>query len=281
MNKTLQRLHDLFRTILIMGRLPVVKRLKRDIITTWFSVFLLKRYDSKNKTAKITGFKVKFLDYPALSYLFHEIFLGHEYYFVAGSDGPHIIDCGSNIGMSVLYFKMLYPKARIEAFEPGNETYSCLEENVRNNFPDSVVTHKAALSNREGTIDFYYDPDNPGSLLMSTRKERMPKEKQQVNANLLSKYVKEKVDLLKIDIEGAELEVVKELIDAGKLGLVEQMVIEYHHHIRGEADVFSGMLNLLEDAGFGYQIEGHLGRPLRREQVQDILIYAYRKKPGA
>ena len=275
-----QRLYDLFRTILTINQLSLEKTLKRKIMATWFRVFLFKRYDHRNKVADIVGFKVKFLDYSALSYLFREIFLGHEYYFVAKKDTPLIVDCGSNIGMSVLYFKMLYPDSRIEAFEPGKETYSSLEENIRNNHLNSVVTRNGALSNREGVIDFYYDQDNTGSLIMSTRKERMPKQKQSVDALLLSKYMDEEVDFLKIDIEGAETEVVEELIKAGKLDLVDQMVIEYHHHIPGESDVFSGMLRLLEDAGFGYQIEGRLDRPLRGEQVQDILIYAYKRKPG-
>ncbi len=105
----------------------------------------------------------------------------------------------------------------------------------------------------------------------------MPKEMRRVEASILSNYVNEKVDFLKIDVEGAEREVLKELIDAGKLGFVEQMVIEYHHHIRGEVDAFSGMLKLLEDAQFGYHIEGHPGRPRLRGQIQDILIYTYKK----
>ena len=79
------------------------------------------------------------------------------------------------------------------------------------------------------------------------------------------------------DIEGAELEVIEELSNTRKLCFIKQMVIEYHHHIVGESDVFSKMLKLLEDAGFGYQIESQLCKPLIREQFQDILVYAYRK----
>ena len=275
--KWMQRLYDLTGALLLIDQLSLDRGLRRKILATWFKVFLFKKYDSVNKIADIAGFKTKFLDYPALSYLFREIFLGHEYYFTTKRDDPFIIDCGSNIGMSVLYFKMLYPEAHIEAFEPGEESYSCLEENVRSNLLSSIVTHEAALSNREGAMDFYYDPDNPGSLHMSTRRERMPKEMRRVDARILSNYINEKVDFLKIDVEGAETEVIKELIDSGKPGFVEQMVIEYHHHIQAEADTFSEMLSLLEDARFGYQIEAHPGKPLSRGQVQDILIYAYKK----
>ena len=54
--------------------------------------------------------------------------------------------------------------------------------------------HKAALSNKEGTIDFYYDKDNVGALRMSTNQGRMPKQRRSVEASLLSKYINEEVN---------------------------------------------------------------------------------------
>ena len=77
---------------------------------------------------------------------------------------------------------MLYPNAIIEGFEPEKETFLCLQENIKNNSLKDVKLHKVALSNKEGKIDFFSDPETPGSLIMSTMKERMPKEKQSVNA---------------------------------------------------------------------------------------------------
>jgi FkbM family methyltransferase len=281
MKRPFQETPLLIRTLISINRLEIEKSLKRKIMLTWFKVFFLKRYDSKNRIANILGFKLKFLSCLELSFLFREIFLDNEYYFVCGNDSPYIIDCGSNIGMSILYFKVLYPHSRIVAFEPGEETYSCLEENVKNNRLNSVALHKAALSSKEGTIELYYDQDNVSSLRTSTKKERMPKQRRTVEAMLLSKYIHEDVDFLKIDIEGSELEVIEELSNAKKLRYVKQMVIEYHHHIARESDVFSRMLMLLEDAGFGYQIESFLRRPFAREQFQDIMVYAYRKKSTA
>ena len=283
MRRATQDIYYLIITLVRINRLEVEKSLKSKIRAAFLNVFFLKKYYSKNRIANIVGFKVKFLSYRLLSILFKEIFIDNAYYFVAETDSPYIIDCGSNTGMSVLYFKMLYPDSRIVAFEPGDETYFCLEENVENNLLNSVDTHKAALSNKEGDIEFYYDPDDAGSISMSTKPEKISKQIRQrraVKASLLSKHIEEEVDFLKIDIEGAELEVIEELSNAKKLSYVKQMVIEYHHHLAREPYVFSRMLRLLEDAGFGYQIKykGHLGRPLIREQYQDIQIYAYRKK---
>ncbi len=278
----MRQLYNLTKTLVKVHRLEIDKRLKSKIRETWLKVFFLNRYDSTNRSATIVGFEMRFLDYGLLSYLYNEIFLGNEYFFTAENDHPYIIDCGSNIGMSVFYFKMLYPHSRILAFEPGEEAFVCLEENVKNNhLLDSVEVHKAALLNKEGTVDFFYDSGSLGSLVMSTKQERWPKQRRSVEATPLSKHIGEEVDFLKIDIEGAELEVIEELSNSGKLSYVKQMIIEYHHHIIRESDDFSRVLSVLEDSGFGYQIGSHLGRPFKREQFQNILVYAYRKKKTA
>jgi FkbM family methyltransferase len=277
MKISIRKIYSLILLLVKFNRLEIEKGLKSKIRATWFKVFILKRYDSQNRIANIVGFNVNYLNYRALVSLFIELFLGYEYYFVSKNDNPYIIDCGSNIGMSIFYFKMLYPNSQILGFEPEEETFSCLEKNVKNNFMNSVVIHKVALSNKEGIIDFYYDPENVGSLNMSTKQKKMSKQNQKVKAILLSKHINKDVDFLKIDIEGSELEVLEELSNAGKLNYVSQMVIEYHHHIESESDIFSRMLRILEDAGYGYQIESHPGWPIMRQQYQDILIYGYRK----
>jgi len=225
----------------------------------------------------IVGYRVKFCRYRTFSRLFKAIFLNQIYHFVTDKANPFIIDCGSNIGMSVLYFKMIYPDSEILAFEPDREAYSCLETNVRLNELKSIETIKKAISNKEGRIDFWFDQENPGSLRGSIIRERMPKQRQEVEAACLSKYIDREVDFLKTDVEGAERDIIEELSNERKLHYIKQMIIEYHHHIVKDTDVFSRILRILEDAGFGYQIESGLKRPLKRQRFQDILIYAYQK----
>jgi FkbM family methyltransferase len=274
----IQKSYHLIKVMASFYKLELDKDLKSRIKSTLLRVFILRRYDSKNKTANIAGFKTRFIDFWEFRFLFKEIFLNNEYYFTAENADPFIIDCGSNIGMSVLYFKMLYPNSRIIAFEPGQETFSCLADNVKNNQLDSVTLHKAVVSNKEGLTDFYVSPDNTNSLIMSTKLGRMLNQKQTVQATILSKYIDQEVDFLKMDIEGAELEVIEELSKTKKLSLIKYMVIEYHHHIEKDSDVLSKMLILLESAGFGYQINSHTPKPHISRQFQDIMIYAYQKK---
>jgi hypothetical protein len=98
-----------------------------------------------------------------------------------------------------------------------------------------------------------------------------------VEAVRLSEFVREEVDFLKMDIEGAEAEVLEELAEADKLRLVREMVIEYHHHIDPGEDHLGATLRLLEQNGFGYEIAAYPERPMRRERFLDLLVYAYRK----
>jgi FkbM family methyltransferase len=69
-----------------------------------------------------------------------------------------ILDCGANIGMATLFFKWLYPNARIDAFEPDPKTFQLLENNVKQNHLTNVATHNCALWDIDGKIDFFVDP---------------------------------------------------------------------------------------------------------------------------
>ena len=71
--------------------------------------------------------------------------------------------------------------------------------------------------------------------------------------------------------------VLEDLFQEGKLSYIKNMAIEYHHHTVEDEDKLSKIFKLLEDAGFGYQIEGVLKRPFKDRRFQDILIYAYQK----
>ncbi len=60
----------------------------------------------------------------------NEIFVEEVYRFQSDTNTPLIIDCGSNIGLSIIYFKRLFPEAKIIGFEPDNEIFKILENNI-------------------------------------------------------------------------------------------------------------------------------------------------------
>lgn len=209
--------------------------------------------------------------------LFEEIYVGQPYAFSAPHNDPVILDCGSNIGISVLFFKKIFPSARILAFEPDPATFALLQKNIDANTLPNVIAHQIALSDQDGEITFYNDPSSPGNLCMSIDPNRMSKASVTVPTKRLSSFIDREIDYAKIDVEGAEHMVMDDLISSGKLLRIKQLFIEYHHHIKDNEDRLGGMLKALEDHGFGYQLATANNVPQTARHFQDVLIYAYRK----
>ena len=186
-----------------------------------------------------------------------------------------IIDCGSNIGVSILFFKRRMPEATIVGFEPDPDTYKLLLRNLEQNAITGATVHNAAVCETSGEIAFYADASTPGSLQMSIDKDRVIHAKE-INARAvqLSSFVDGPVDLMKIDVEGAEYGVLRELASASRLDSVNAILMEYHHHIRPDEDRLSHLLKLLEDNSFGY----HVAATLDHCPFQDIQIRAYNKR---
>ncbi len=268
----------LVTTIDRINQLSVDNHFKNNLRKIYFFRIFLKRYDSKNKSIRLGNYEVKYCTYDNFIYIFNEIFIKGAYYFVTEKTNSLIIDCGSNIGLSVLYFKIMYPNSDLIAFEPDEEAFACLKSNIQRNQLKSVKIFKKAISDTDGEIALFYDKEKPGTLNISTVQQRLPKDKKMVEAIRLSKFIDREIDFLKMDVEGAEQRILEELIKENKLRYIKQMVIEYHHHIQKEKDAFSQILKLLEKAKFGYQIEGNFDRPFKSKQFQDILIFAYQKK---
>jgi FkbM family methyltransferase len=249
---------------------------RRRLLLTYLRTLFLPRYGSEKGVCDIAGYKMRYCNYASFLYLFRELFLNGEYYFISGTDKPFILDCGSNIGMSVLYFKARFPNAEIIAFEPDADAFACLEENVLLNSFKGVSVNNKAVSGKDGTVDFWRAIEKNGSL-GNTMYANSFKRKVTVESAKLSNYVDRKVDFLKLDVEGAEREVIEDLANSGKLKMIERMFIEYHLHMSEAHDAFSKLLGILEASGFGYQLGAVLERPFRGEQFQALHIYAYNK----
>jgi hypothetical protein len=134
------------------------------------------------------------------------------------------------------------------------------------------------------TVDFFVDPENPVSLGSSTIRNRSPKGKTSVQQVKLSSFIDRELHFLKLDVEGAEDAVLHDLVTSGAIGKIDQMVVEYHHHIDKDEDEFSDFLGKLEESGFGYQISTSYpfdARVRRGNTFQDVQVYAYRKTPKA
>lgn len=227
-------------------------------------------------SAEILNFKVTG-NSVALEWLFDEIFAQKCYLFHTTSPEPFIIDCGSNIGMSILFFKTLYPHAHIIGFEPDKQTFKILQENIENNHLDHVALYNQAVYSQNTNLTFFYNPDfiaDPCQSLYSD--QRGPR--YTVEAVKISSFIHDTVDCLKIDVEGAEMHVMDDLVQNNKLHYVHQLIIEYHHFLQPkEKDhSLSKLFSYLDANGFEYQIAADYAAHKGRTN-QSLLVYAFQK----
>ena len=146
----------------------------------------------------------RFIDSESFINQFIEIYRNDILSFNTDRSNPLVLDCGSNVGVSVCYFKSIFPSSKIIAFEPDLEIFSVLEHNTRCFDPSELEIHNKAVWTEETKLSFQSDGADGGRLLNHG--------KQSVCAVKLSDYLQTKVDMLKIDIEGAENQVIPNLL---------------------------------------------------------------------
>lgn len=209
------------------------------------------------------------VDSSTWKYLFKEIFLEEVYYFSSARSQPRIVDCGSNIGFSALYFKFLYPKSKILCFEASKQTFDKLQKTLKRNAINDVRAVQVALANHDDSgVNFYRNStgdDDLGSALYSMGAGGV----ETVNTRRLSSYISEEIDYLKLDVEGAETEVFDDLVSSGKLSLINRGSIEFHLNNRNPSNDMGKILRHLTDNGFVYRIRSCsiMGEPWRSTQA--------------
>jgi FkbM family methyltransferase len=226
----------------------------------------------------ILGKPFAFVDSASFCFIYNEIFNTEIYKFNCQCHNPYIIDAGANIGLSVVYFKKLFPESEIVAFEPDPAVFDVLASNIRSfGFKDVTIIRKA-LWKTESEIDFYSEGADAGRLIeFSDFVQKTP-----VKTEQLRTYLSKKVDFLKIDIEGAETVVLNNCADL--LHHVERIFVEYHSFVGRDQDLHE-LLLILSKAGFRYIIQ-HIGvysrnpfAQLNKDMGMDnqLNIFAYRK----
>jgi FkbM family methyltransferase len=178
-----------------------------------------------------------------------EIFEKEIYKIAFQTPTPLIIDCGANIGISVLYFKALAPQAKIIAYEPDTANFELLQKNTQH--LKNVQNVKAAVWINEHDLQFE-DVGAQGSKISTGNTAHGISLKIVKAVRLRTLLQNEAVDLLKIDIEGAEYEVIKDCKDA--LSNVKNIFLEYHGTFNKQQQLLE-LLQIVNDAGFDYYID--------------------------
>lgn len=228
---------------------------------------------------RIFGSTVRFGDYAMFVYMFEEQFVEKIYWVDTPNRDPLILDCGANVGMSILFFKRYYPDCKIIAFEPDPTIFDLLRTNLETNGVTGVELHNKAVALTEGELVLSVDPGRPSGVHSTVVSVSEDRRNVTVGAVKLSEYF-DRADIVKLDIEGAELQVLQELTNSGKLANVLQMILEYHHHLLdNKKSVLGEFLSILEANGWTYHVSSNRINWSPQPRSQDMLIHAY--QPGA
>ena len=192
--------------------------------------------------------------------------------------GDHVVDGGAHIGyLTLLASRCVGRSGEVHAFEPVPRTFAALEENVRLNGAANVRVNRVALAARPGEIELEVpiDPEGEGLLAWgatSVHLRRGPIER--APAQTLDAYARAHrlghIALLKLDLEGAELEALRgmdELLASARIGYIVCELNTFLADAQGESydatRAFCGR--------FGYRAYD-LGRAARLRRIEEPIV---------
>ncbi|MBN9311454.1 MAG: hypothetical protein BGO40_03760 [Chryseobacterium sp. 39-10] len=213
--------------------------------------YSLSQYSQHNQVDLTVNFKNKPLSFSNPYWFLHsleEIFIDEVYQFKSDSLPHTIIDCGANIGLSIIYLKNIFPNAHITGIEADEKIFNQLTRNLEPyNFNGVNLINAAAWVNDEGCT-FVID----GSLGGHIKNDNSQDKTIHVKSLRLKNMITSKIFFLKMDIEGAEYQVIKDIKD--QLHFIENLFIEFHVK-HDEENHLDEILKWVKDAGFTYYIK--------------------------
>lgn len=154
------------------------------------------------------------------------------------------VDCGSNIGQGYKWFSVFYNKKNIDfhLFEPNPYCHPYLET-IEGNANGMVKLYKAGVGTINGTVKFYGLADSEGGklshggsikrehnsgLYKASENETIEVEIIDFSAYLTAQSKQYRQIVVKMDIEGAEIDLLENLISSGKINLIDILYVEFH-----------------------------------------------------
>jgi FkbM family methyltransferase len=192
--------------------------------------------------------------------------------------GDRVVDGGAHIGyLTLLASRCVGPSGEVHAFEPIPRTFAALEENVRLNRAANVRLNRVALAARPGEtlLEVPIDPEGEGLLAWgatSVHLRRGPIER--APAQTLDEYARthrlDRIRLLKLDLEGAELEALRgmeELLGGSRIAYIVCELNTFLADAQGHR--YDATPAYCER--FGYRAYD-LGRPGRLRRIDDPIV---------
>ena len=160
---------------------------------------------------------------------FDEVFVAREYELpIRGFAPRHILDLGANVGYASVLFAARWPEVRILAVEPERENMVLLKRNT-GGYRTIDALH-AAVWSRPGEVAIA-NPDDEANAFRMTEANANAAQKVPAYtiAQLIDRMGCDRLDLLKMDVEGAEVEILRDA--ASWLDRVNVMIIELHDRL--------------------------------------------------
>ncbi len=176
---------------------------------------------------------------------YKHIFVRKEYRFEGEVTPLTIVDAGANTGLASIYFANRYPGARIIAIEPEQGNFELLVKNVEL-YPNVIPVRAALWKSNEpielvdpGLGDWGYMTRNRGDESEPSQQVCHTVEAMTVD-RMMDRFELENIDLLKLNIEGAEREVFEE--SDVWIDCVNSIVVKLHDHMKPgcESSIFRG-----------------------------------------
>lgn len=232
----------------------LTKRPYSKFSISWLKEKILKHSKAnKNYSHLYDGkYLIHFQDPKAFLYSVRELFIDEIYKFKNDNESPYIIDCGAYIGTSILFFKKNYPNAKILAFEPDNKNLKTLTKNLQEWKFSDIQIENSAVWIENGEITFNSEGSMASKIININENIEEEKSIHRTKSVRLNDLLIEDIDFLKIDIEGAEYEVIKDC--STNLKNVKNLFIEYHGNYN-EMYKLNEILNILLEQNFKYYIK--------------------------
>jgi FkbM family methyltransferase len=214
--------------------------------------------------------------WKSAEFLTKDVYIGLPY-LLPDTNPQRIFDVGANAGFATMFFSALYPEAQIVSIEPQMREVGYLRECVRLNGLAKVEVVNCAVGAEPGTMRFFTHDENSVVSSLSISRTTDGKE-EEIKVMLLSTLLPDApVDILKLDVEGAEREVLEDLSQQAALNpkRIRNIVMEYHRFDPEGISAFPDTLRLLEKSGYEYTLSA---RAHQSSAQQDVLVYCREKK---
>lgn len=205
--------------------------------------FFIPRY--RKVEIPFLGKMISIPDFASFYSSYIEIFVNQIYYFSKETNKKHvIIDAGANVGVSVIYFKFKYPNSKVIAIEADPFVFRFLKENLNEfGIRDGIILiNKALWSKNKLRIPFYSEGADGGRAV----KKLASMKPIYVDTITFNNLWNDKVDFLKIDIEGVEYKVLSN--QKNILKSTDKAFVEYHS-FTGSRQNLSDLLNIIRESG--------------------------------